>query len=163
MLTFLTLTSNGAKSELAPACGEFERNCFERPRAATGSMAEAHWRDISSRLTRIGLFPVKGVQASLMAHKDPNGLLDRAQQFGYTGVLTVELFDELQHRADVDVSKEGDGVGGDDGEAPIVAASSMQIPVRDSTACPLYTSDAADDMQCVDLGGRGIIKKKIHI
>ncbi len=27
-------------------------------------------------------------------------------------------------------------------------------------ACLLYTSDAADDMQCVDLGGRRIIKKK---
>ena len=26
-------------------------------------------------------------------------------------------------------------------------------------ACLLYTSDAADDMQCVDLGGRRIIKK----
>ena len=29
-------------------------------------------------------------------------------------------------------------------------------PVIDS--CLLYTSDAADDMQCVDLGGRRIIK-----
>eukprot|EP00825_Cyclidium_porcatum_P035693 TRINITY_DN37468_c0_g1_i2.p2 TRINITY_DN37468_c0_g1~~TRINITY_DN37468_c0_g1_i2.p2 ORF type:complete len:121 (+),score=17.56 TRINITY_DN37468_c0_g1_i2:198-560(+) len=28
------------------------------------------------------------------------------------------------------------------------------------TTCLLYTSDAADDMQCVDLGGRRIIKKK---
>ena len=28
------------------------------------------------------------------------------------------------------------------------------------THCLLYTSDAADDMQCVDLGGRRIIKKK---
>ena len=28
------------------------------------------------------------------------------------------------------------------------------------TGCLLYTSDAADDMQCVDLGGRRIIKKK---
>ncbi|CZR99376.1 putative glycine dehydrogenase (decarboxylating) subunit 2 [Clostridioides difficile] len=28
--------------------------------------------------------------------------------------------------------------------------------------CLLYTSDAADDMQCVDLGGRRIIKKKKH-
>ena len=27
--------------------------------------------------------------------------------------------------------------------------------------CLLYTSDAADDMQCVDLGGRRIIKKNI--
>eukprot|EP00826_Nyctotherus_ovalis_P033251 TRINITY_DN2684_c0_g1_i3.p1 TRINITY_DN2684_c0_g1~~TRINITY_DN2684_c0_g1_i3.p1 ORF type:complete len:154 (+),score=17.93 TRINITY_DN2684_c0_g1_i3:461-922(+) len=33
------------------------------------------------------------------------------------------------------------------------------IPFRPNT-CLLYTSDAADDMQCVDLGGRRIIKKK---
>ena len=26
--------------------------------------------------------------------------------------------------------------------------------------CLLYTSDAADDLLCVDFGGRGIIKKK---
>ena len=29
-----------------------------------------------------------------------------------------------------------------------------------SIACLLYTSDAADDTPCVDLGGRRIIKKK---
>eukprot|EP00825_Cyclidium_porcatum_P042736 TRINITY_DN5912_c0_g1_i11.p3 TRINITY_DN5912_c0_g1~~TRINITY_DN5912_c0_g1_i11.p3 ORF type:complete len:147 (+),score=25.44 TRINITY_DN5912_c0_g1_i11:173-613(+) len=29
-----------------------------------------------------------------------------------------------------------------------------------ANTCLLYTSDAADDMQCVDLGGRRIIKKK---
>ena len=29
-------------------------------------------------------------------------------------------------------------------------------------ACLLYTSDAADDLLCVDLGGRGIIKKNTH-
>ena len=28
--------------------------------------------------------------------------------------------------------------------------------------CLLYTSDAADDLLCVDLGGRRINKKKIH-
>ncbi|VTU58988.1 DEAD/DEAH box helicase [Lactobacillus plantarum] [Lacticaseibacillus rhamnosus] len=28
--------------------------------------------------------------------------------------------------------------------------------------CLLYTSDAADDTPCVDLGGRRIIKKKIY-
>ena len=28
--------------------------------------------------------------------------------------------------------------------------------------CLLYTSDAADDLLCVDLGGRRIIKKKNH-
>mgnify|MGYP007112076377 CR=1 FL=1 len=30
------------------------------------------------------------------------------------------------------------------------------------TGCLLYTSDAADDLLCVDLGGRRIIKKKIE-
>ena len=29
-------------------------------------------------------------------------------------------------------------------------------------ACLLYTSDAADDLLCVDLGGRRIIKKKTN-
>ena len=29
-----------------------------------------------------------------------------------------------------------------------------------NTTCLLYTSDAADDLLCVDLGGRRIIKKK---
>ena len=29
-----------------------------------------------------------------------------------------------------------------------------------SKSCLLYTSDAADDLLCVDLGGRRIIKKK---
>ena len=31
-----------------------------------------------------------------------------------------------------------------------------------SCCCLLYTSDAADDLLCVDLGGRRIIKKKIR-
>ena len=31
---------------------------------------------------------------------------------------------------------------------------------RTFNACLLYTSDAADDLLCVDLGGRRIIKKK---
>ena len=35
-----------------------------------------------------------------------------------------------------------------------------QNMVKKRYICLLYTSDAADDMQCVDLGGRRIIKKK---
>src|SRR5659263_523325 len=35
----------------------------------------------------------------------------------------------------------------------------MKITTRIRT-CLLYTSDAADDLLCVDLGGRRIIKKK---
>ena len=38
------------------------------------------------------------------------------------------------------------------------------VAVRDAMGqgddCLLYTSDAADDLLCVDLGGRRIIKKK---
>jgi len=45
-----------------------------------------------------------------------------------------------------------------------VSASGLgAVPLGDSSrlqVCLLYTSDAADDMQCVDLGGRRIIKKK---
>ena len=35
----------------------------------------------------------------------------------------------------------------------------MIMKMRVVKVCLLYTSDAADDMQCVDLGGRRIIKK----
>ena len=44
-----------------------------------------------------------------------------------------------------------------------------QIPARslalagDLVRCLLYTSDAADDLLCVDLGGRRIIKKKTRV
>src|SRR5450756_3112794 len=34
------------------------------------------------------------------------------------------------------------------------------ISIGSVTICLLYTSDAADDLLCVDLGGRRIIKKK---
>ena len=36
----------------------------------------------------------------------------------------------------------------------------VHITEMQSEACLLYTSDAADDLLCVDLGGRRIIKKK---
>ena len=36
----------------------------------------------------------------------------------------------------------------------------FDIYMTDSNNCLLYTSDAADDTPCVDLGGRRIIKKK---
>ena len=36
---------------------------------------------------------------------------------------------------------------------------SVIVPLWLCVTCLLYTSDAADDMQCVDLGGRRIIKK----
>eukprot|EP00657_Telonema_sp_P-1_P011842 TRINITY_DN7507_c0_g1_i1.p1 TRINITY_DN7507_c0_g1~~TRINITY_DN7507_c0_g1_i1.p1 ORF type:complete len:117 (+),score=51.47 TRINITY_DN7507_c0_g1_i1:31-381(+) len=38
-----------------------------------------------------------------------------------------------------------------------------QVPVLCVDTCLLYTSDAADDLLCVDLGGRRIIKKKNYV
>ena len=40
-----------------------------------------------------------------------------------------------------------------------VEAIVVDKPIVLENICLLYTSDAADDMQCVDLGGRRIIKK----
>ena len=37
----------------------------------------------------------------------------------------------------------------------------LRILFVGNSYCLLYTSDAADDLLCVDLGGRRIIKKKI--
>ena len=39
----------------------------------------------------------------------------------------------------------------------------MLLHSEERGPCLLYTSDAADDLLCVDLGGRRIIKKKNHI
>ena len=42
----------------------------------------------------------------------------------------------------------------------LLPLSNKRIHVGRFITCLLYTSDAADDMQCVDLGGRRIIKKE---
>src|SRR5450756_3234026 len=40
------------------------------------------------------------------------------------------------------------------------AVTSNRLLLGKALSCLLYTSDAADDLLCVDLGGRRIIKKK---
>src|SRR5680860_1908630 len=46
-------------------------------------------------------------------------------------------------------------------EAPLPDPPTQGHPaLHSSSGCLLYTSDAADDLLCVDLGGRRIIKKK---
>eukprot|EP00825_Cyclidium_porcatum_P008866 TRINITY_DN14445_c0_g1_i2.p2 TRINITY_DN14445_c0_g1~~TRINITY_DN14445_c0_g1_i2.p2 ORF type:complete len:102 (-),score=19.75 TRINITY_DN14445_c0_g1_i2:7-312(-) len=53
---------------------------------------------------------------------------------------------------------------GIDGLDKLFYDKGLKLKSKETTAlsitCLLYTSDAADDMQCVDLGGRRIIKKK---
>ena len=44
--------------------------------------------------------------------------------------------------------------------ASLVLTSSASLTPYQYMICLLYTSDAADDLLCVDLGGRRIIKKK---
>ena len=48
----------------------------------------------------------------------------------------------------------------DSGETAKIVKEMM--PNSKFVVCLLYTSDAADDTPCVDLGGRRIIKKKIQ-
>src|SRR5450756_3181500 len=44
--------------------------------------------------------------------------------------------------------------------ANLLTVSAMSCSPKMFMSCLLYTSDAADDLLCVDLGGRRIIKKK---
>ena len=50
----------------------------------------------------------------------------------------------------------GLAVGQTDWQATLVEVPDL------APGCLLYTSDAADDLPCVDLGGRRIIKKNKH-
>ena len=43
---------------------------------------------------------------------------------------------------------------------PIISFMVVVVLSAESNHCLLYTSDAADDLLCVDLGGRRLIKKK---
>ena len=46
------------------------------------------------------------------------------------------------------------------GDKVEAAMKALNINIQETNVCLLYTSDAADDLLCVDLGGRRIIKKK---
>src|SRR5450756_3208753 len=46
------------------------------------------------------------------------------------------------------------------GGGPACASYVHVHTIKQYSPCLLYTSDAADDLLCVDLGGRRIIKKK---
>ena len=47
-----------------------------------------------------------------------------------------------------------------DGQGKLVASITINNLKINPKLCLLYTSDAADDLLCVDLGGRRLIKKK---
>src|SRR5665811_644497 len=69
--------------------------------------------------------------------------------FGILSIFTLGIvFVPLAAQAQVRVSN----------AAPDVHSKNPATTSRDSKACLLYTSDAADDLTRVDLGGRRIIK-----
>ena len=66
----------------------------------------------------------------------------------------IEKLQELTDRYDRIVFFGGAGVSTESGIPDFRSADGLYHP------CPSYTSDAADDLLCVGLGGRRIIKKK---
>ena len=63
---------------------------------------------------------------------------------------------EKQLREEINKDREGHGKKPFDDDPPNQPPE--EKVVTKSTTCLLYTSDAADDLHCVDLGGRRIIK-----
>ena len=55
---------------------------------------------------------------------------------------------------------QNDGYGGFTFDTPVEIKCRWEEKSEVDIGCLLYTSDAADDLLCVDLGGRSIIKKK---
>ena len=75
---------------------------------------------------------------------------------------TEESLEEIKRILEVNTKMAfitaGMGGGTGTGGAPIIAKICKDLGIL--TVCLLYTSDAADDLLCVHLGGRRIIKKK---
>ena len=62
----------------------------------------------------------------------------------------------IRDRFGTGTSLEGNVVGNENG-----ITISLEKMNKVLSVCLLYTSDAADDLLCVDLGGRRIIKKNL--
>ena len=88
-----------------------------------------------------------------LLHRHPEEVLD---DHGERGAVALAV----RRRADGDVDPAVGDVGA--GEDPGRGRGPDRGEVDPLPGCLLYTSDAADDLLCVDLGGRRIIKKKTH-
>ena len=85
-----------------------------------------------------------------------DGIRDLVRSRGLGDVYKRQLRDRLEDRG-VAVGPLMPAIGA------IVGVDAVPALGVAGDACLLYTSDAADDLLCVDLGGRRIIKKKnIH-
>eukprot|EP00825_Cyclidium_porcatum_P040157 TRINITY_DN5016_c0_g1_i3.p2 TRINITY_DN5016_c0_g1~~TRINITY_DN5016_c0_g1_i3.p2 ORF type:complete len:123 (+),score=36.30 TRINITY_DN5016_c0_g1_i3:82-450(+) len=79
--------------------------------------------------------------------------------FFFNDTATTEIY-TLHIVGSVRCVQETGSKGGHKSELGLRDNNSAYVSAILSKNCLLYTSDAADDMQCVDLGGRRIIKKK---
>ena len=68
---------------------------------------------------------------------------------GYNNELLIYVL-QLDQTSDIRNSRTSDCLG------------FFHRPFLRAIDCPLYTSDAADDLPCVDLGGRRIIKNTTY-
>src|SRR5664280_2567309 len=80
-------------------------------------------------------------------------------------VELVNVWSEASHAHHQREGRSGDERSGARGKRPIVCAqlqTGNSGPAGNREVCLLYTSDAADEEDSVDLGGRRIIKKKTN-
>ena len=106
--------------------------------AETGLTMAEYFRDVEHQnvllfIDNIFRFTQAGSEVSALLGRMPSAV-------GYQPTLANEM-GELQERI----------------------ASTKNGSITSVQACLLYTSDAADDLLCVDLGGRRVIKKKKNI
>ena len=83
---------------------------------------------------------------------------------GYIGSIIVDYGRIASGGGDNFIAAHGLGAWVDSGAQGQYVRTVVKPKVKGLTAyaCLLYTSDAADDLLCVDLGGRRILKKKTN-
>ena len=81
-------------------------------------------------------------------------------ELGRLGIARDEVEDAAHVATDIVGGCEVGQVGVDASRLRVVVAGADVTVGGEPGACLLYTSDAADDLLCVDLGGRRIPKKK---
>src|SRR5450756_3170836 len=113
-------------------------------------------------------FRLMGVSSTMRSFMGPffRLLVDRVASFGDGGELVGQFtcVDWLQKVGIAPGSQGGGlrkwfGIEGDSDDADVAHVGVGLELAGQREACLLYTSDAADDLLCVDLGGRRIIKK----
>src|SRR5450756_3120309 len=98
-----------------------------------------------------------------MTRESATSTSSKSSRYSWRALLTTHAFDLLDDLAIFSRRSLSSGVIR---IARVSLASIIHLPVAIQCntmqlyACLLYTSDAADDLLCVDLGGRRIIKKK---